>query len=56
MNEFFDFLSMDKNAPYLWASYGIFAVFFIANIIAPSVMKRSMLKQEKRRRRREHAQ
>ena len=45
MNEIEKFLHMGGYAGYVWSSYGIVAIFLLANIIAPLRKKSRLLKR-----------
>ena len=48
-DSFIDFLQMGGYALYVWAVYGLFAVFVAFNVISPLLAKRRILRQLKGR-------
>lgn len=53
---FGEFLQMGKHGFYVWSAYGVAGVLLAWNIIAPVLRRRSFLREQSRRLRREQVQ
>ncbi|GAA0787874.1 heme exporter protein CcmD [Marinobacterium sediminicola] len=52
-DSFSEFLSMGGHGLYVWLSYGLGVVILVANLIVPKLARDHLLKEQKRRLRRE---
>ncbi|MFD2229957.1 heme exporter protein CcmD [Alkalimarinus sediminis] len=50
---FSDFLAMGGHGLYVWLSYGVAALIFIANIVLPMTKKKQIVKKHQQRLKRE---
>ncbi len=48
-SSFSEFLNMGGYAFNVWAVYGLFAIFIVANLLAPKIRRKSILKEQYRR-------
>lgn len=53
---FGEFLQMGKHGVYVWSAYGVAALILAWNVVAPALHRRSFLRQQARRLRREQVQ
>lgn len=50
---FADFIAMGTHGPYVWAAYGLSILILLINVVMPMIARRTYLKDEARRMRRE---
>ncbi len=55
-SSFSEFLNMGGYAFNVWAVYGLFFVFIVANLVAPMIKRKSILKEQSRRLRQQESQ
>lgn len=48
-SSFSEFLNMGGYAFNVWAVYGLFAIFIVANLLAPKIKRKSIMKEQYRR-------
>jgi heme exporter protein CcmD len=48
-SSFSEFLNMGGYAFNVWAVYGLFAIFIVANLLAPRIRRKSIMKEQYRR-------
>lgn len=48
-SSFSEFINMGGYAFNVWAVYGLFAIFIVANLLAPKMRRKSIMKEQYRR-------